>query len=74
VLDEVKQRLWGLEFIDLVGKVAVGGKVAEIENPDDAAAAENVGTGVALTWACVCHAQLGTPFKWSVFVLSVFSC
>lgn len=63
-LDEVKQRLWwGLQFIDLVGKVAVGGKVAEIENPDDAAAAENVGTGVAFTWACVCHAQLGNPFE-----------
>ena len=56
-LDEVKQRLWGLQFIDLVGKVA------EIENPDDAAAAENVGTGVAFTWACVCHAQLGNPFE-----------
>ena len=41
----------------------MGGKVAEIENPDDAAAAENVGTGVAFTWACVCHAQLGNPFE-----------
>ena len=47
-LDEVKQKLWGIEFIDFVGKMAVDGKVAEIENPDDAAV-ENGGTGVAVT-------------------------
>ena len=72
-LDEVKQRLWGIEFIELVGKMAVDGKVAEIENPDDAAA-ENDGTGVALTWPCVCHAQLGSPFEGSMPILSALSC
>ena len=72
-LDEVKQRLWGIEFIELVGKMAVDGKVAEIENPDDAAA-ENDGTGVALTWPCVCHAQLGSPFEGSTPILSALSC
>ena len=37
MLGEVKQRLWGTELMDFVGKMAVDGKVAEIENPDDAA-------------------------------------
>ena len=35
MLGEVKQRLWGTELMDFVGKMAVDGKVAEIENPDD---------------------------------------
>jgi len=75
VLGEVKQRLWGTELMDFVGKMAVDGKVAEIENPDDAAV-ENGGTGVSVTWPCVCHAQLGfgTPFEGSVPILSALSC
>jgi len=72
-LAEVKQRFCGIEFNDFVGKMAFGGKVAEIENPDDAAV-ENGGTGVAETWLCVCHAQLGTPFEGSMPILSALSC
>ena len=59
--------------MDFVGKMAVDGKVAEIENPDDAAV-ENGGTGVALTWPFVCHAQFGTPFEGSMPILSALSC
>jgi len=72
-LAEVKQRFCGIEFTDFVGKMAFGGKVAEIENPDDAAV-ENGGTGVAVTWPCLCHIQLGTPFEGSMPILSALSC
>lgn len=53
--------------------MVVDGKVAEIENPDDAAA-ENGGTGAVFTWPCVCHAQLGSPFEGSMLIPSAPSC
>lgn len=59
--DEVKQRLWAVELRGFNGRMAAEeGGVAENENPDDAAV-ENSGFGVALTWPCICHAQLAGP-------------
>jgi hypothetical protein len=58
--DEVKQRLWAVELRGFNGRMAAEGGVAENENPDDAAV-ENSGIGVALTWPCICHAQLAGP-------------
>jgi hypothetical protein len=73
-MDGVKQSVCGIEFIDCVWKMAFGGKVAEIENPDDAAV-ENCGTGEAVPWLlCPCHAQFGSPFKGSMPILSALSC
>lgn len=56
----VKQRLWAAELGDFDGRMAAEEVVAKNENPDDAAV-ENSGIGVALTWPCICHAQLGSP-------------
>lgn len=57
---EVKQRLRAVGVEGCKGWTAAGGVVAENENPDDAAV-ENSGIGVALTWPCICQAQLGGP-------------
>lgn len=58
--DEVKQRLWAIELGAFAGGMAAEQGVDKNENPDDAAV-EISGTGVALTWPCICHAQLGSP-------------
>lgn len=60
VADEVRKTLWAVELGGFDGRMAAEGGVAENENPDDAAV-ENSGVGVALTWPCICHAQLGSP-------------
>lgn len=72
-MDEVKQSVCGVEFVDIVWKIALDGKVAEIENPDDAAV-ENGGTWEALPWPCASQAQLGGPFEGSMPILSALSC
>lgn len=67
--EEEKERVRGSEFIGFTGKMAVdGGKVDEMENPDDAAA-ENCGAGVALGSPYVRHVQLGSP----VLIISALS-
>lgn len=59
VAEEVKQRLRVAGFTKgFDGRMAAEGGAAENENPDDAAV-ENIGTGVAVTWPCICHA--GSP-------------
>lgn len=56
--EEVKQRSRAGGFERFKGRTAAEGAVAVNENPDDAAV-ENSGIGVALTWPCICQAQLG---------------
>ena len=58
VAGEVKQRLWAAGFSGFDESMAAEGGAVENENPDDAAV-ENRGTGVAVTWPCICHA--GSP-------------
>ena len=58
--EDVKQRLRAAGFEGIKGRTAAGGVVAVNENPDDAAV-ENSGIGEALTWPCICQAQLGGP-------------
>lgn len=58
VAEEVKHRLRVAGFKGFDGRMAAVGGAAENENPDDAAV-ENSGTGVAVTWPCICHA--GNP-------------
>lgn len=69
----MKQSDSGIELIGCVWKIAFGGKVAEMENPDDAAE-ENCGTGETVPWLCPCHPQLGCPFEGSMPILSALSC
>lgn len=57
--EDVKQRLRAVWFEGITGRTAADGVVAVNENPDDAAV-ENSGIG-ALTWPCICQAQLGGP-------------
>lgn len=52
--EEVKQRLRVAGFSGFDERMAADGRAAENENPDDAAVA-NSGTGVAVTWPCICH-------------------
>lgn len=61
-LDGSKQILQGIELKlkDFVGQMEAKGKVADIENPDDAAV-ENSGTDVAVTWPSVCQPHGGSP-------------
>lgn len=56
----MKWRLWAVKPGWPGGGMAAGKRVAENENPDDAAA-ENSGTCEALTGPWICHAQSGSP-------------
>lgn len=74
--EELKQRLRAVGFGDFDGMTAAAdGVTAENENPDDAAV-ENNGIWVAVSWPCICHAQLGSPCEEpnAILFCVAFSC